>query len=240
MKHTGNLTIATAADAEKHAAVTEVTGYLAICATASLPALKSIGGTLYINANASLPVVTSVGGYLNIHADASLPALTGVGDDLVIYAKLSAPLLYPKGFDSFRVYDGIPCAIISAKEKDGVELLNCRHARIKDGKIAGDRFIVAKRGDTTAHANTIKEALEELAFKLGARDVEQYRNMPLTTRKSPKQWATIYRQVTGACQFGTQDFMARRTLKKSYTLAEILEETKGAFGHDTFREVVTP
>lgn len=90
-----------------------------------------------------------------------------------------------------------------------------------------------------AHAETMKEALEELAFKTGERDIDSYRNMPADTVKTPQEWAFIYRMVTGACKQGTSHFMASKgELKTTYTLTEILEETKGAFGHEKFKEIV--
>ena len=92
-----------------------------------------------------------------------------------------------------------------------------------------------------AHGETIQEATEELMFKDGARDVEQYRDMPLETVKTPSEWALIYRAVTGACQFGTREFIkSKGAMKDSYTLADILHETRGAFGHETFKSVVCP
>ncbi|MBL8644419.1 MAG: hypothetical protein JNK21_10850 [Rhodospirillaceae bacterium] len=262
MKYTGNLIIETQAQADKCAGLTEVTGdlsinssakldaltsvggYLSIYSSAKLdaPALTSVGGDLSIYSSAKLDALTSVGGYLSINSSAKLDALTSVGGDLYINssAKLDAPALYPLGFDTFKVYDGIPCAVISSKTKDGVEILACRRAKIKDCNLVGDRFFVAKQGGETAHATTIKEALEELAFKTGARDVEQYRAMPPNTRKSPHQWALIYRQITGACKFGTDDFIRRQgALKKSYTLAEIITITNGAYGSETFKSVVS-
>jgi len=97
---------------------------------------------------------------------------------------------------------------------------------------------VATDGKKFAHGNTAKIALEELAFKTGSRDLTKYKNMPLDTKKTPEEWARVYRMITGACQYGTREFMARKTLKKKYTLAEIIKETNGAFGHSKFLEVV--
>ena len=85
----------------------------------------------------------------------------------------------------------------------------------------------------------MREAVEELMFKAGKRDVEQYKNMPLETEKSPQEWAFVYRMVTGACQHGTKHFMeSKGVLKSSYTLAEIIEQTQGAYGHEEFKKVV--
>lgn len=90
-----------------------------------------------------------------------------------------------------------------------------------------------------AHGPTMKEALEELAFKTGERDIEIYRNMPADTVKTPQEWAFIYRMCTGACKSGVKHFMSSKgDLKENYTLAEIIEQTQGAFGHEKFKEVV--
>jgi hypothetical protein len=186
-----------------------------------------VGGYLYINADAKLdaPALTSVGGYLYIEAD----------------AKLDAPALYPKGFNKFRVIDGLANVILSSKTKDGVEILLCREAKVKDQKLIGNKLYVARQNGQTAHGKTIKAALEDLAFKVGSRDIEQYRNMTSETRKSVQQWVYVYRTITGACELGVQQFLEKKgNLKRSYTLAQILEETIGAYGHEQFRKVVNP
>jgi hypothetical protein len=244
MIHKGNLEIRTQADADKYRGVTEVTGYLYINSSAKLDALTSVGGDLSIYSSAKLdaPALTSVGGYLYINSSAKLDALTSVGGDLSIYsgAKLTAGELYTDGYDKFTILDGIPCVVLSTKKQGGVSILMCRRAQVKNHKVIGDKFYVARQGEHNAHGETIAEAVRELAFKTGDRDIEQFRNMPRTTRKTPKEWAFVYRMVTGACQFGTKDFMARQgKLKKSYTLTEILAKTEGAWGHETFAEVVT-
>ena len=223
--------------------LTSVGGYLYISpsVTFEAPKLTSVGGYLYIHSSVTLPKLTSVGGDLYINSSVTLPKLTSVGGYLYIYSdvKFNAPELYAKGFDNFKVYDGVACVIMSAKKQGDIEILSCRPARVKQQKLIGEKFFIAKKGIYTSHAVTIKAALEELAFKLGDRDVEQYRNMPRHTRKTPQDWAFVYRMVTGACQFGTKQFMeSKGELKKTYTLSEILEQTKGAFGHDQFKSIV--
>jgi len=97
---------------------------------------------------------------------------------------------------------------------------------------------VVTNGTYHAHGDTIKAAREALVFKLQDRDVSIYRNMPLDTVKTPMEWAGIYSVITGACEAGCRHFMSQKTLKKKYTLAEILEETKGAYQYEKFAEVV--
>lgn len=127
--------------------------------------------------------------------------------------------------------DGIWARIISEK------------GRLAKVKIFGKRKVsylaTSEDGKHHAHGETAKKALEELAFKTANRDVSQYRNMPLDTLKTPNEWAIVYHVVTGACRQGCKIFMAQKgRLKEQYSLSEILEETKGAFGHDKFKEVV--
>ena len=186
--------------------------------------------------------LTEVTGELCIYSGTKLDALTSVGGDLHIYsdAKLDAPALYAKGFSAFKVLDAIPCVVLSTKSRDEMTIMACRGAKILNQQIVGDKFFVAQRYGRNAHGKTIAEAVQELAFKTGSRDVSQYRNMPLTKSMKTADWAIAYRTVTGACQFGTQRFMeAQGKLKSKYTLAEILAMTKGQYGHETFAQVTT-
>ena len=91
-------------------------------------------------------------------------------------------------------------------------------------------------GRSHAHGKTAAEAVEELKFKLAYTrgDLSDLHNMPLDTVKTPQEWGFVYRRVTGACKFGTDSFIASKVKKDSYTLAEILEETKGAYGAEQF------
>jgi hypothetical protein len=138
---------------------------------------------------------------------------------------------YAKGF---IFADGILTKRVTERTVNGVKLYKTKHL-VKAGIV----YIARNSVNITAHGDTAKEALEELAFKTESRDVEKYRNMPLTTKHTPTQWALIYRAVTGACRYGTKQFMAGKgKLKKHYTLQEILQHTDGAFGHGKFKEVV--
>jgi hypothetical protein len=97
---------------------------------------------------------------------------------------------------------------------------------------------VIKSGELFAHGDTPQQAREALLFKTADRDVSAYRNMPMNTVKTPMEWAVVYHIVSGACEAGCKMFMSRQTLKDKYTLAEIIEATKGQYGHDRFVEVV--
>ena len=140
----------------------------------------------------------------------------------------------------YAVFDGIGCIVHSTKVRDGVTIRYCQKSQFEDGELTGNKFYVASDIKNSAHGESLQEAVNELLFKSGNRDIEAFRNLPLDTVKSPEEWAFVYRMVTGACQYGTKDFMSRRTLKDQYTLSEIIAETAGAYGHSDFVRVVCP
>ena len=126
--------------------------------------------------------------------------------------------------------DGIFSRVVSSK--GGV-----KKVKTDEGKTL---FIVSDDNGNNAHGKTIKEALEDLKFKIASRDVSQYQNMALTEKKTPSEWAFVYRVITGACQSGTASFIeSKGKLKKNYTLAEITEQTRGAYGFERFQSVVS-
>jgi hypothetical protein len=220
------------------------------------PLLASIQGYLYLRGYAhefNAPLLASIQGSLYLRGYAhefNAPLLASIQGSLYLrgYAhEFNAPLLteiekiYFTGKifgQEFEIIDGIPAIILSAKEKDGISIKRCRESQMSKGKFMGDIFYVTTKGVFSAHGETIRDATEELAFKTGNRDVSKYKNMPSDTKKTPDEWALVYRMVTGACRYGTREFMKSRKLKKKYTLNEIIEETKGAFGHDQFVSVV--
>ena len=124
--------------------------------------------------------------------------------------------------------DGVFTRVISSRA--GVK-------KVKDDQ--GRVLYIVSSGEFNAHGKTIKEAREALLFKTTKRDVSEYKNMPLTTKKPPAEWAVVYHFVTGACPAGCKMFMEKKgKLKKQYTLSEIIKETEGAYGHDKFVGVV--
>jgi len=124
--------------------------------------------------------------------------------------------------------DGIFTRVISSRS--GVK-------KVKDD--SGAIMYIVSSGEFNAHGGTIKEAREALLFKTADRDVSAYRNMSMDTVKTPMEWAVVYHVVSGACETGCKMFMSRQTLKDEYTLAEIIEATKGQYGHNKFVEVVS-
>jgi len=193
-----------------------------------------VGGSLDLHGTqiTALPDGLHVGGWLDLRDT----RITALPDNLSVEEIWFDGKI---GDQTFAVFDGIGSVVLSEKSVGDILIRHCQKSQFEDGKLVGDKFYVASRDGENAHGETIQEATEELMFKGGERDVDQYRDMPLETVKTPSEWAFIYRIVTGACSFGTREFIkSKGAMKESYSLAEILEETRGAWGHDQFRAVV--
>jgi hypothetical protein len=220
-----------------------VGGYLYLDSLTSLPesASLTVGGNLYLDSLTSLPENASltVGGNLYLDSLTTLPENASLTVGGGIYPiRLNTPKRLNQQSDveaifnarGFTIADGILAKIISKRG-------NIKRVMIVGKQIVS--YLISDGNGKHAHGETIKQARESLAFKTARRDVDQYRGMKLTTKKTPAEWAFVYRVITGACQSGTQHFIEMKgKLKAKYTLAEIIEQTRGAFGSERFREVV--
>ena len=104
------------------------------------------------------------------------------------------------------------------------------------GKIKGQN--VVSDGEHYAHCKTLREGIADIAFKRAAdRGAEQYRGLSLDTELTVDEAKTMYRVITGACQAGTERFVSSLgQLKEKYTIAEMLEITKGQYNSERFAE----
>jgi len=231
-----------------------VGGYLDLRGTGitALPENLTVGGSLYLEGTGitALPENLTVGGYLYLKGTGitALPENLTVGGSLYLEGTgIKQPKnrkQLPEGFSasikmsieinfnakSFTIADGILARILQSK------------SGLKKIIIVGKRtasWLASDDKGNHAHGQTAREAVQELAFKSGDRDVSEFKNMPKDTLKTPEEWGFIYRMITGACQLGTKHFMeSKGVLKESYTLAEIIDHTKGAYGSEKFRSVV--
>ena len=193
-----------------------------------------VDGKLIIPSGAvvNLPALAEVSGYVDVSENAKFtaPALVTIW-----HVAYNTEMFG----HSVNVYDGIGTVTVSEKTHDGITIRSCRKAQFTDGKLVGEKMFVVSKGEHNAHGGTLSAALSDLAYKTADRDLSQYQNMPGETVKTPDEWATVYRVITGACQMGTEAFIKQQGgLKEAYTLSEIVNITRGAYGSDRFREVV--
>ena len=104
------------------------------------------------------------------------------------------------------------------------------------GKIQNQNVIFD--GERYAHCKDFQSGVRDLEFKAEKdRGAEQYKNLDLSSTVDREKAIMMYRIITGACQAGTDQFLAGlKEIKPEYTIAEIIKLTKGNYGARTFEE----
>ena len=90
-----------------------------------------------------------------------------------------------------------------------------------------------------SHGDTLKEAKADLNFKISKRNQDAYKALTLDSKLSFQDAIMCYRVITGACYFGTMDFIEHRlgkNKKEVYTIKEIINLTKDEYGGKTFND----
>ena len=107
------------------------------------------------------------------------------------------------------------------------------------GKIKGQNVI--SDGKNYAHCKRFKEGVADLQFKEAKeRGAEQYKSLTPSSILTTEEAITAYRIITGACRAGTEQFLSTLgKLKDKYTVAEIIEITKGHYGNSTFSAFIS-
>ena len=202
-----------------------VGGYLDLRDTGvtSLPDNFTVGGSLYLRDTGvtSLPDNLTVGGSLYLRGTGITAAnVKETSDDFFIKLKFSIECKF--NLKGFTIADGILAKIISTK--DGIKKI------IVWGKKEAS-YLVTDGNGNYAHGKTIKEAREDLVYKIVAKFEGE-----LPKSAIGKEWIGIYRAVTGACSSGVKGFVNEVgiVLDKTYTCTEIAELTKGRYGYEKF------
>jgi hypothetical protein len=225
-----------------------VGGYLYLTGTAitSLPDNLTVGGYLYLEGTAitSLPDNLTVGGYLDLRGTAitSLPDNLTVGGSLDLRGTAISHLdvsSYENKDTSFLQWknqkyiktDGIFAEVIS--KKSNVWKLK----KVHQSEVF---YCVTDGNGKYAHGKTIKEAKTDLIYKIsGDASKEQFKGLKMDSVLTFDKCIELYRVITGACSFGVKNFVESHNIeKRSYTLAEIIEKTKGQYGSETLNTFV--
>ena len=99
-------------------------------------------------------------------------------------------------------------------------------------------YLVTDSEGRWAHGKTLEEAKDDLLYKITDRDKSDYEGLTLDSELTFDDAIVCYRVITGACSFGTRDFIEHRlgeNKKDSYTIKEIIKITKGEYGNNTFK-----
>lgn len=85
-----------------------------------------------------------------------------------------------------------------------------------------------------AHGDTLDDAKKDLIYKLSEdASKEEFAKLKMTDLLSFEKCIQMYRVVTGACSFGVKNFIESHSIEnREYTVAEMLEITKGQYGSE--------
>ena len=179
--------------------------------------IDKIGGSLYLRSLTSIPegFNPTVGGYLDLRSNLKSETKTY---NLNI-------LSWQHG--KYVLVDDIFCEVI--KKRGNVYKVK----KPNTSKI----FYIVSDGQKFAHGETVKEAKEDLMFKISNRNKSDFEHLTLESELTFENAIECYRVITGACSFGTKDFVINRlnTKKKAYKISEIIQLTKGEYQSETFK-----
>ena len=114
---------------------------------------------------------------------------------------------------------------------------NVYHIRFKNRKYI--IYIVTDGEGHWAHGVTLEDAKDDLLYKITDRNKSDYENLTLDSELSFEDAIMCYRVITGACSFGTRDFIKNRlgnNKKDKYTIKEIIDLTEDEYGNKIFKD----
>ena len=103
-------------------------------------------------------------------------------------------------------------------------------------------YLVTDGEGRWAHGASLKEAKESLIYKIADRDSSKYKEWKKDTIVTHAEAIEAYRVITGACALGARHFcesVLGENKKDKYTIAEVIELTKGQYGSETFEKFFT-
>ena len=111
-------------------------------------------------------------------------------------------------------------------------------AGVKKVKTEGGKilYVVRDENGNSAHGETIKQAREDLIYKVVAKS-----DVKIPKKATGKEWVGIYRSVTGACSIGVKMFVEKtdKSLDDTYTAKEIAKLVQGQFGAEQFAKKIS-
>jgi len=204
----------------------------------TLPDNLTVGGTLYLHGTQieTLPDNLTVGGSLDLSGTQikTLPDNLTVGGFIFssnLDTNKAKRLKHGVVTDKYVYADNILTHIKTIKKINDFTLY-----------ISPYKTAVARKGNTFAHGDSIREAIQDLTFKLAKRelakrDIEDYRSLSLESELTYEEAVMMYRVITGSCRYGVNQFIEENSIEeKNYTVGEILELTHGQYGHERLKD----
>jgi hypothetical protein len=243
-----------------------VGGYLDLRSLTSIPIGFNpfVGGNLYLRSLTSIPIGFNpvVGGNLDLESLTSIPIGFNpvVGGYLYLESLTSIPIGFNPvvgGYLYLRSLTSIPIGFNQSDYEgkninkfewdngkyikvDGIfsEVINKRGNVYKVKGINNDKITyIVTDGEKYSHGKTIKEAKEDLIYKISNRDKSKFNNLRLDSILSFKEAVECYRVITGSCGEGVKQFIKSKGLstRKKYKISEIIKLTEGSYGSNDFK-----
>ena len=186
---------------------------------------ERVGGSLDLRSLTSIPegFNPTVGGYLYLNSLTSIPE----GFNKSKFENQSIPFMkWGKGKGEYIFCDNRFSEVISKKGDVW---------KLKDVNKKNEYYLITDNKGKYAHGNSIKEAKEDLIYKITNRDKSEFKGMDVTKKLPFGKCIEMYRVITGACSTGTRHFIESKGVKsKSYSIKEIAVITKDNYGHKDF------
>jgi len=194
--------------------------------------MKHIGDLTITNENKDkYKDLVEVSGYLYVRAEFKAPLFNKevktsklVADEIRFNAKKANRDSFER--QGYLFADEILQRIISKKTVGNLTIYKTKHIALDK-----TQFVVFD-GVNYSHGETLEQAKNDLMFKISSRDTTEFKSWKVTDVKPIEDLIKAYRSITGACSTGTKDFCNSQTLKDKYQIKEVIEMTKGKFGHD--------
>ena len=126
--------------------------------------------------------------------------------------------------------DGILQKLISRKSADGTDIFKVRKLGTKKKS-----FVVRNEGGLFSHGDSVREAINDLQYKIGNRDTTEFKSWTVETMAPRSKVIEAYRKITGACGAGTRGFVSSRDIPDELRVRDVITLTKGHYGHEEFR-----
>ena len=140
--------------------------------------------------------------------------------------------LHNKKFYPVDISDGIKIIKTSEKKRDNITI-------IKGTTLYNEEIYLVKdeEKELNAHGETLKEALEDLTFK--RLDNTDVKDIVSEIKKTNKVNKAQYRAITGACQFGTNQFCKKHNIDtEEIELDELRKILVNDYGAEKFWKLI--
>lgn len=140
--------------------------------------------------------------------------------------------LYNKEFHIVEEYDGIKTIKISDKKIDNMSIIKAIDYN------SDEKIYIVKEGDLTAHGETIREAYKDLQYKK-IENIDRDKIIK-KIKESGKVTRNQYRAITGACNYGTNEFCKKHGIEnlKEIKLSELRKILIDDYGAKKFWNLI--